>query len=119
MSALSRPLIARVLVEVAREEGAVAVAHGCTGKGNDQVRFDVSVSALNPGLKVLAPVREWAMSREEEIAYAKRHGIPIPVDLDNPFSIDQNLWGEKHRVRGAGGSLERAAGGGLRVDRSP
>jgi argininosuccinate synthase len=93
VSALSRPLIARVLVEVAREEGAVAVAHGCTGKGNDQVRFDVSVSALHPGLKVLAPVREWAMSREEEIAYAKRHGIPIPVDLDNPFSIDQNLWG--------------------------
>ncbi|MEW9032178.1 MAG: argininosuccinate synthase [Planifilum fimeticola] len=93
VSALSRPLIARVLVEVAREEGAVAVAHGCTGKGNDQVRFDVSVSALNPDLKVLAPVREWAMSREEEIAYAERHGIPIPVDLDNPFSIDQNLWG--------------------------
>jgi argininosuccinate synthase len=93
VSALSRPLIARVLVEVAKEEGAVAVAHGCTGKGNDQVRFDVSVSALDPGLKVLAPVREWAMSREEEIAYAERHGIPIPVDLDNPFSIDQNLWG--------------------------
>lgn len=93
VSALSRPLISRVLVEVAKEEGAVAVAHGCTGKGNDQVRFDVSVSALNPDLKVLAPVREWAMSRDEEIAYAERHGIPVPVDLDNPYSIDQNLWG--------------------------
>jgi argininosuccinate synthase len=93
VSALSRPLISSVLVEVAKEEGAVAVAHGSTGKGNDQVRFDVSVSALDPSLKVLAPVREWAMSRDEEIAYAERHGIPIPVDLDNPYSIDQNLWG--------------------------
>ncbi|RAL21358.1 argininosuccinate synthase [Thermoflavimicrobium daqui] len=93
VSALSRPLIAEALVKVAKEEGAVAVAHGCTGKGNDQVRFDVSVSALSPDLKVVAPVREWAMSRDEEIAYAKQHGIPIPVDLDNPYSVDQNLWG--------------------------
>lgn len=93
VSALSRPLISKILVQVAEEEGAEAVAHGCTGKGNDQVRFDVSVAALNPHLKVIAPVREWAMSREEEIAYAKRHGIPIPVDVDNPYSIDQNLWG--------------------------
>jgi argininosuccinate synthase len=92
-SALSRPLISKVLVEIAKEEGAVAVAHGCTGKGNDQVRFDVSVAALNPELKVVAPVREWGMTRDEEIAYAKKHGIPIPVDLDNPFSIDQNMWG--------------------------
>ena len=92
-SALSRPLISKVLVEIAKEEGAVAVAHGCTGKGNDQVRFDVSVAALNPKLKVVAPVREWGMTRDEEIAYAKKHGIPIPVDLDNPFSIDQNMWG--------------------------
>jgi argininosuccinate synthase len=93
VSALSRPLISQVLVEVAKVEGATAVAHGCTGKGNDQVRFDVSVSALAPQLKVVAPVREWAMSREEEIDYAQKHGIPIPIDLDNPFSIDQNLWG--------------------------
>ncbi|MBN2907952.1 argininosuccinate synthase [Polycladomyces sp. WAk] len=93
VSALSRPLISEVLVQVAEKEGAVAVAHGCTGKGNDQVRFDVSVAALNPHLKVIAPVREWAMSRDEEIEYAKKHGIPIPVDLDNPYSIDQNLWG--------------------------
>jgi argininosuccinate synthase len=93
VSALSRPLISQVLVKVAKEEGAVAVAHGCTGKGNDQVRFDVSVSALAPELEVIAPVREWGMSREQEIAYAEKHGIPIPIDLDNPFSIDQNLWG--------------------------
>ncbi|SFJ14206.1 argininosuccinate synthase [Thermoflavimicrobium dichotomicum] len=93
VSALSRPLISQALVKVAQEEGAVAVAHGCTGKGNDQVRFEVSVTALAPDLKVVAPVREWAMSRDEEIAYAKQHNIPIPVDLDNPYSIDQNLWG--------------------------
>lgn len=93
VSALSRPLISKVLVDIAEEEGAVAVAHGCTGKGNDQVRFDVSITALNPNLKIVAPVREWAMSREEEITYAEKHGIPIPIDLDNPYSIDQNLWG--------------------------
>jgi argininosuccinate synthase len=93
VSALSRPLIAQELVRVAEEEGAVAVAHGCTGKGNDQVRFEVAVKALKPDLKVIAPVREWAMSRDEEIAYAQKHDIPIPVDLDNPYSIDQNLWG--------------------------
>ncbi|SDW44750.1 argininosuccinate synthase [Marininema mesophilum] len=93
VSALSRPLISQILVKVAEEEGAVAVAHGCTGKGNDQVRFEVAVKALNPDLKVVAPVREWAMSRDEEIIYAKNHGIPVPVDLENPYSIDQNLYG--------------------------
>lgn len=92
-SALSRPLISKLLVEVAEQEGAVAVAHGCTGKGNDQVRFEVSIQALNPSLKVIAPVREWGMTRDEEIEYAKEKGIPIPVDLDNPFSIDANIWG--------------------------
>ncbi|MRX72464.1 argininosuccinate synthase [Bacillus lacus] len=92
-SALSRPLISRLLVEVAKKEGAVAVAHGCTGKGNDQVRFEVSLAALAPDLKVLAPVREWGMTRDEEIAYAEEKGIPIPVDLNNPFSIDANIWG--------------------------
>lgn len=92
-SALSRPLISKLLVEVAEQEGAVAVAHGCTGKGNDQVRFEVSIQALNPSLKVVAPVREWGMTRDEEIAYAEEKGIPIPVDLDNPFSIDANIWG--------------------------
>ncbi|AIM17248.1 argininosuccinate synthase [Bacillus sp. X1(2014)] len=92
-SALSRPLISKLLVDIAEQEGATAVAHGCTGKGNDQVRFEVSVQALNPSLKVVAPVREWGMTRDEEIDYAKKHGIPIPVDLDNPFSIDANIWG--------------------------
>jgi len=93
VSALSRPLISKKLVEVAVQENADAVAHGCTGKGNDQVRFEVSIKALNPDLEVLAPVREWSWSREEEIAYAKEKGIPIPIDLDSPFSVDQNLWG--------------------------
>ncbi|WP_147532620.1 argininosuccinate synthase [Bacillus marasmi] len=93
VSALSRPLISKKLVEIAEKEGAVAVAHGCTGKGNDQVRFEVSFSALNPDLEVLAPVREWKWSREEEIEYAKQHGIPVPINLDSPYSIDQNLWG--------------------------
>ncbi|SDO99716.1 argininosuccinate synthase [Litchfieldia salsa] len=96
VSALSRPLIAKKLVEVAEKEGAVAVAHGCTGKGNDQVRFEVSINALNPNLEVIAPVREWGWSREEEIDYAKKHDIPIPVNLDSPFSIDQNLWGRSN-----------------------
>ena len=93
-TALARPLIAKRLVEVAEAEGADAVAHGCTGKGNDQVRFDVTTMALNPNLQVVAPVREWKMkSREEEIEYAKRHNIPITVTKDSPYSIDTNLWG--------------------------
>ena len=96
VSALSRPLIAKKLVEVAEKENAVAVAHGCTGKGNDQVRFEVSIQALNPDLKVLAPVRELSWSREEEIQYAKENNIPIPINLDSPYSIDQNLWGRSN-----------------------
>ncbi|KKB74924.1 MULTISPECIES: argininosuccinate synthase [Bacillus] len=96
VSALSRPLIAKKLVEVAEKENAVAVAHGCTGKGNDQVRFEVSIKSLNPNLEVLAPVREWKWSRDEEIAYAEKHGIPIPINLDSPYSIDQNLWGRSN-----------------------
>ena len=93
VSALSRPLIAKKLVELALATGATTVAHGCTGKGNDQVRFEVAIAALAPHLKVIAPVREWKWSREEEIAYAAKKGVPIPADLDNPYSIDQNLWG--------------------------
>lgn len=96
VSALSRPLIAKKLVEIAEQEGAQAVAHGCTGKGNDQVRFEVSIQALNPYLEVIAPVREWKWSREEEIEYAKENDVPIPVGLDSPFSIDQNLWGRSN-----------------------
>lgn len=93
VSALSRPLIAKKLVEVAHAAGATTVAHGCTGKGNDQVRFEVAIAALDPHLKVIAPVREWKWSREEEIAYAAEKGVPIPANLDNPYSIDQNIWG--------------------------
>lgn len=93
VSALSRPLISKKLVEIAAETGSTAVAHGCTGKGNDQVRFEVSIKSLNPALEVVAPVRQWGWSRDEEIAYAKEHNVPIPVNLDSPFSIDMNLWG--------------------------
>jgi len=93
-TALSRPLMAKLLVDAAREEGASAVAHGCTGKGNDQVRFDVGVSALAPELKIIAPAREWGMTREETIAYAQKHGIPIPITASRPYSIDENLWGK-------------------------
>ena len=92
-TALARPLIARRLVEVAREVGADAVAHGCTGKGNDQVRFDVAIAALAPDLKVLTPAREWGMSREQTIAYGEGCGIPAPVSKKSPYSIDLNLLG--------------------------
>ena len=92
-TALSRPLIAEKLVEVARKEGADAIAHGCTGKGNDQVRIEVSAKALAPDIDVIAPVREWKMTRDAEIEFAKANNIPIPVDVDKPYSVDQNLWG--------------------------
>ncbi|MFF2795685.1 argininosuccinate synthase [Lysinibacillus xylanilyticus] len=98
VSALSRPLISKKLVEIANQVGADAVAHGCTGKGNDQVRFEVSIKALNPDLEVLAPVREWGWSRDEEIEYAMKHDVPIPATLDSPFSIDQNLWGRANEA---------------------
>ena len=91
-TALGRPLIAAKLVEVAEDEKATAVAHGCTGKGNDQVRIDVTVRALDPALKVIAPVREWNMSRDQELVYAKEHGIKVKPS-NSIFSIDQNLWG--------------------------
>jgi argininosuccinate synthase len=93
VSALSRPLIVRHLVRAAREHAADAVAHGCTGKGNDQVRFEVSARALAPDLEVLAPVRVWGFSREDSIEYAAKHGIPIRVRKDSPYSVDENLWG--------------------------
>src|SRR2546425_11806890 len=92
-TALARPLIARLLVEVARAEGAMAVAHGCTGKGNDQARFEGSINSIRPDLKIIAPVREWSMTRDNEIAYAAAHGIPITVTNASPYSVDQNLWG--------------------------
>ncbi|MFH1006291.1 MAG: argininosuccinate synthase [Candidatus Latescibacterota bacterium] len=92
-TALGRPLIAKLLVDAAKEEGASAVAHGSTGKGNDQVRFDVSINTLAPELRIIAPVREWSMTRDQEIEYARTHGIAVPVTKKNPYSIDQNLWG--------------------------
>lgn len=92
-SALSRPLIAKYLSWIAKVEGAVAVAHGCTGKGQDQVRIEVCVNAIDPELEVLAPVRDWHFSRDTEIEYAKDHGIPIPITLDSPYSLDENMWG--------------------------
>ena len=92
-TALARPLIAKALVEAADRYGADAVAHGCTGKGNDQVRFDVAIAALNPNLKVLAPAREWGMGREETIAYGEKTGLEFPVKKSSPYSIDRNLLG--------------------------
>jgi argininosuccinate synthase len=92
-TSLARPLIAAAMVEEAKSRGATAVAHGCTGKGNDQVRFDLTTMALGPELKIIAPLREWSMSREDEIAYAEEHGIPVPVTRESPYSVDENLWG--------------------------
>ncbi|NUG39621.1 argininosuccinate synthase [Lactobacillus mellis] len=96
VSALSRPLIVKTLVNVAHKYNAVAIAHGCTGKGNDQVRFDVSIRALAPQLKIEDPIRENHWSREEEIDYAKKNGIEIPINKKSPYSIDENLWGRSN-----------------------
>lgn len=92
-TALGRPLIAKYMADIALENGAGYVSHGCTGKGNDQVRLDVGINTLAPELKIIAPAREWGMTREETIAYAQKHNIPIPVTKQNPYSIDENLWG--------------------------
>jgi argininosuccinate synthase len=94
-TALARPLIARAMVGIARQTGAQLIAHGCTGKGNDQVRFDVATTALAPELKVIAPIREWHMSREDEILYAKERGIPVPSGgaESSLYSVDANIWG--------------------------
>ena len=92
-TALGRPLIAKKLVEIARIEGATAIAHGCTGKGNDQVRIEVSARALMPGLRVIAPAREEAMSREAKLEFARQRGVPVPAAAPSPYSIDANLWG--------------------------
>ena len=92
-TALGRPLIAKKLVETAREVGATHIAHGSTGKGNDQVRFDVTTASIAPDLTVVAPVRDWNMSRPEEMAYAEEHGIPVPTTKESPYSVDENLWG--------------------------
>jgi argininosuccinate synthase len=92
-TALGRPLLARLACDAAREHGADTIAHGCTGKGNDQVRIESTVITLAPELKLIAPVREWQMGRDEEIAYAREHGIPVPSTTERPYSIDDNLWG--------------------------
>ena len=92
-TALGRPLIAQLLVETARKENAAVVAHGSTGKGNDQVRLEVSIAALAPELRIIAPAREWKMTREQTIEYARSHNIPVPVTAASPYSIDENLWG--------------------------
>ena len=93
-TALSRPLMVKLLVDTATSEGAAAIAHGCTGKGNDQVRFEVGINALAPDMKIIAPAREWGMTREETIKYAQKNDIPIPVTKKSPYSIDENLWGK-------------------------
>ncbi|KRL06196.1 argininosuccinate synthase [Liquorilactobacillus oeni] len=93
ISALSRPLIVTKLVKVAKKYHATAIAHGCTGKGNDQVRFEVGIHALAPEIKIEDPIRDWHWSREEEIQYAAENGIPVPINKESPYSIDENLWG--------------------------
>jgi argininosuccinate synthase len=103
-TALARPLIAKTLAETAVALGADAVAHGCTGKGNDQVRFDVAVHTLAPSLHIIAPVREWNMNRDDEIAYARTHGIEIRTTKESPYSVDENIWGRSIE----GGRLEDA-----------
>jgi argininosuccinate synthase len=92
-TSVARPLIAKLLVDVAKKEGAKYIAHGCTAKGNDQVRFDVSINALDPTLQIIAPMREWVMTREDEIEYARERDIPIKVKKACPYSTDENLWG--------------------------
>src|SRR5437764_7471251 len=102
-TALGRPLLARIAVEKARESGCDTIAHGCTGKGNDQVRIEATVAALDPGLKIIAPVRGWQMGREEEIAYAREHGIPVKGGTEAPpYSVDDNIWGRSSE----GGPIE-------------
>ena len=94
LSALSRPIITKYLVDVAHEVGATTIAHGCTGKGNDQVRFETSIKVLDPKLKILAPVREWDLkTREQEMDWAREHGVEVPTTKDSPYSIDDNMWG--------------------------
>ena len=93
-TAIGRPLLAKLAVEIAEKENADAIAHGCSGKGNDQVRIDGTVLTLNPKMKIIAPVREWNMTRDKEIEYAKENNIEVPVDVDKPYSTDENLWGK-------------------------
>ena len=93
ISTVSRPLLAKWAVKIAEQEDADAIAHGCTGKGNDQVRIEGAALTLNPKIKIIAPVREWSFGRDEEIEYAQKHGIPVPASFDFPYSVDDNMWG--------------------------
>jgi argininosuccinate synthase len=102
---LGRPLLAKWAVKIAAQEGADCIAHGCTGKGNDQVRIEGTAIALNPDIKVIAPVREWGMGRDEEMEYARQHGIEVKQTADRPYSYDDNMWG----VTGEGGEIENPA----------
>jgi argininosuccinate synthase len=102
---IGRPLLAKWAVKVAAREGADCIAHGCTGKGNDQVRIEGVALALNPDIKIIAPVREWSMGRDEELTYAKKHGIPVRQTVEKPYSYDDNMWG----VTGEGGEIENPA----------
>ncbi len=102
---LGRVIISKVAVKVAAETNSEVIAHGCTGKGNDQVRFEGYITTLNPQLKTIAPVREWSMGRQEEIAYAKTHNIPVKQQPDKPYSYDENMWG----ITGEGGEIEDPA----------
>jgi len=102
---MGRAIVAKVAVEMAKKYGADAIAHGCTGKGNDQVRLEGYMTTLNPDIKVIAPVREWDMDRNEEIKYAQKHGIPVPASLDFPYSVDDNMWG----MTWEGGEIENPA----------
>jgi argininosuccinate synthase len=92
-TSIARPLIAKIMVDIAKKEGAKYIAHGCTAKGNDQVRFDVSIGALAPEIKIIAPMREWVMTREDEIEYARQNDVPIKVKKECPYSTDENIWG--------------------------
>ncbi|MEK7571340.1 MAG: argininosuccinate synthase [Patescibacteria group bacterium] len=104
-TAIGRPLLAKWAVKIAAQEGADAIAHGCTGRGNDQIRIEGSALALNPDIKIIAPVREWSMGRTEELAYAKENGIPVSHTSEKPYSYDDNMWG----TSGEGGEIENPA----------
>ena len=102
---MGRAILAKIAVEVAKEVGADCIAHGCTGKGNDQVRIEGYALTLNPAIKIIAPVREWNMDRTDEINYAKKYGIPVPASVDFPYSVDDNMWG----MTWEGGEIEDPA----------
>ncbi len=118
-TSIARPLIAKILVDVAKKEKAQYIAHGCTAKGNDQVRFDVSIGALAPDLEIIAPMREWVMTREEEIEYARKNKIPIKVKKATPYSTDENLWGRSCECGCLEDAWQEPPEDAYRVDQEP